>query len=747
MPATLSISSCTLGSNGHTITVAIGGIGLGPLSGGNGFKIVIGGIQYTPVSKSISSSNVLLESGFGITSAETVTINYTPGDLQDSLGNTMASSTGNACTNSSALSSISVFPNDSSKVVLGIINTLGGSGGDFLYMGTATHYVIGFQGTDFIVNFYTNNALGKLLYSIDGGAYSSAIYKITSGTPSAFGDTGTYSIGAGILSDGYHYIDIVNNSGGDCVNGPYLMGVTGSSPATAVPPTTDWSSNIVQMPSSGSLPNYILFEGGAGWDHAGNGHQQFASPINFGGYGGNCTTFRFVVPAGTTKVRTLFTNVDSTSYFIPRIDGVDGAIISQTDMTPNINVHTLTVNPATSHTIQYDFMDNNSGFTPGVTAIMTIGAAMTTTPLALRDYAIFDGDSITQNVHGSWASTHNYPRTVTRLSSVRGGEHYAYTNIAIGGSYLARRTLNYKFTVSGVTTWPSIGATYTNNTKTFTVIGRSNTGSAGSIFATATGAPAASGTLTRASGTGDATISFSGQAQVDTNGCNDVTAGGGKGAIMDQVFSSLPYAAQVTRYSLLAGTNNFADWNDQYGDNGGAYPNDLTNERAYMGTQLQSLLDRIFTAFGANTGFECDILTILPRVALAGRGNPSVFVGVGQNLDTDIGALDPWNVALQTAVTAWKVANPTFTTKVRVIPTTIAQGYASDWILTLNSDTPPHYADTLSQTIGDGLHPNITGHDHISALYGLNWEFTQTGKHPHSLMTGGIQDLTGAIYG
>ena len=50
------------------------------------------------------------------------------------------------------------------------------------------------------------------------------------------------------------------------------------------------------------------------------------------------------------------------------------------------------------------------------------------------------------------------------------------------------------------------GATYTNNSKTFTVV---NTISAGTtLLVTSTGAPSASGTLTKSGGTGDSTITF-----------------------------------------------------------------------------------------------------------------------------------------------------------------------------------------------------------------------------------------------
>lgn len=70
---------------------------------------------------------------------------------------------------------------------------------------------------------------------------------------------------------------------------------------------------------------------------------------------------------------------------------------------------------------------------------------------------------------------------------------------------------SFAFTVSGVTTRPAVGDTYTNNGHTYTVTVSLPTGlSSGTISMSGAGlAPTASGTLTRATGSGDATISFS----------------------------------------------------------------------------------------------------------------------------------------------------------------------------------------------------------------------------------------------
>jgi hypothetical protein len=64
---------------------------------------------------------------------------------------------------------------------------------------------------------------------------------------------------------------------------------------------------------------------------------------------------------------------------------------------------------------------------------------------------------------------------------------------------------NFTFTVSGVTVQPNLGATYANNGQTFTVLATN----AGIVVCSATGYPQTSGTLTRLTGTGDATITFS----------------------------------------------------------------------------------------------------------------------------------------------------------------------------------------------------------------------------------------------
>lgn len=79
---------------------------------------------------------------------------------------------------------------------------------------------------------------------------------------------------------------------------------------------------------------------------------------------------------------------------------------------------------------------------------------------------------------------------------------------------------SYTFTVNSITTAPAVGDTYTNNAVTYTITYVSVSGTAGSIagtiVATGSGSPAASGNLVRTSGSGDNPIAFT-QFAIDVN--------------------------------------------------------------------------------------------------------------------------------------------------------------------------------------------------------------------------------------
>jgi hypothetical protein len=89
------------------------------------------------------------------------------------------------------------------------------------------------------------------------------------------------------------------------------------------------------------------------------------------------------------------------------------------------------------------------------------------------------------------------PNSTTQLTSTT--NHNVYVIGSVGSA------LGYSFTVTSANA--TQGATYTNNSVTFTVLSTISGGT--TLVCSGASAPLASGTLTKASGTGDATITFS----------------------------------------------------------------------------------------------------------------------------------------------------------------------------------------------------------------------------------------------
>lgn len=79
-------------------------------------------------------------------------------------------------------------------------------------------------------------------------------------------------------------------------------------------------------------------------------------------------------------------------------------------------------------------------------------------------------------------------------------------------TFVQAGVLTYRFNVSGVTIVPGIGSVYSHNGSNYTIAEVNMTGGAGYVAgtrSTGTADPLASGTLTKVSGTGDATVAFS----------------------------------------------------------------------------------------------------------------------------------------------------------------------------------------------------------------------------------------------
>lgn len=180
----------------------------------------------------------------------------------------------------------------------------------------------------------------------------------------------------------------------------------------------------------------------------------------------------------------------------------------------DVGTNTLTVN-----------VYNRKGIKVGTASTQLVTVAAPVSPSSQVNAFIF-GDSLTDG--GKWPC--EALRRLTNNNSVDSIAGKGLSNIAFCGSktntynsttvhyfgaggwnwdrYISAGTPRYRVFVSGVTS-AQVNATYTNNSVTFTIEEVNITEGEGSLLLSGSGAPSASGTLTKASGNGDATISFS----------------------------------------------------------------------------------------------------------------------------------------------------------------------------------------------------------------------------------------------
>lgn len=109
--------------------------------------------------------------------------------------------------------------------------------------------------------------------------------------------------------------------------------------------------------------------------------------------------------------------------------------------------------------------------------------------------APLNGDTFSMRVNGG-------PSTTVTLSSTA-GDHDTVP-------HLVNELNQYTFTVTSANA--TVGATYSNNGQTFTVLATIASGT--TLKTTGTGTPLSSGTLTKVTGTGDATITFSAESRL-----------------------------------------------------------------------------------------------------------------------------------------------------------------------------------------------------------------------------------------
>jgi hypothetical protein len=222
-----------------------------------------------------------------------------------------------------------------------------------------------------------------------------------------------------------------------------------------------------------------------------------------GGVGGNARSalgiYTFTISAGSTaSVGTTYTNNSQTFVVTTAVTSSSTTVITQI-MGAGVptNTGTLTLASGTgSSTITYTAVAASSGVVNGIAGVGGGGGG--------------------SGGGGGWIFLQYNTlsgSTGTNILDASGG------NGGIGGC----GANNYTFTITAGQT-ASIGATFTNNSQTFYVT-TSLTGAQTTLITVGTGAPSASGTLTKANGTSSANITYS----AFTGGTTASGGGGGSG--------------------------------------------------------------------------------------------------------------------------------------------------------------------------------------------------------------------------
>lgn len=191
----------------------------------------------------------------------------------------------------------------------------------------------------------------------------------------------------------------------------------------------------------------------------------------------------------------------------------------------------------------------------------------------------------------------------------------------------------YRFTVTAANA--TAGATYTNNGQTFTV---TDTITGGTIlYATGTGAPLASGTLTKASGTGDATITYSSNTAPSVNynvatnwlenavptNADDVVTGVFAGN-MTITAAAAALTVDFTGYTGTCTINTSQTWT--VGANGGAIVFKLATGMTLAGTGTLTISNTT-----GNTSTITSAGKTVPWTVLFGNSNLSHTIALADN--------------------------------------------------------------------------------------------------------------------
>jgi len=247
----------------------------------------------------------------------------------------------------------------------------------------------------------------------------------------------------------------------------------------------------------------------------------------------------------------------------------------------------------------------------------------------------------------------------------------------------------YSFTVSGVVTSPAINSTvYTNNSSTFTVQEVDITAGSGTIICERTAginAPSASGTLTKSSGTGDATIAFSASSTVSGN---PFWIGG-----------TLNYPQYLTNNSLAT-----PDWvlihlgiNDVFN-----YASDATVIAA--ATAAFANLDLLITSIkAAGAGVKVGLMIPTPPASQDGF---AASYGTGQTAWRNKRNIMLWAQELITKYTGQEAS------RIYLVPTNTALDVVNGYPLAASAAVNSR-SSVMVQRQNNGVHPDTSGYQQI----------------------------------
>jgi lysophospholipase L1-like esterase/transcriptional antiterminator Rof (Rho-off) len=247
----------------------------------------------------------------------------------------------------------------------------------------------------------------------------------------------------------------------------------------------------------------------------------------------------------------------------------------------------------------------------------------------------------------------------------------------------------YSFTVSGVVTSPLINSTeYTNNGSTFKVQEIAISAGSGTIICertVGTNAPSASGTLTKSSGTGDATISFSASSTVSGNPF--------------WISGALNYSQYLTNNSLAT-----PDWvvihlgiNDAF-----SYTTDATVVAAAIAAFVN--LDLLITSIkAAGAGVKVALMIPTPPANQDGFG---YGYGTGQTAWRDKRNIMLWAKELITKYTGQEAS------RIYLVPTNTALDVVNGYPLSASAPVNSRSSVTV-QRQNNGVHPDTSGYQQI----------------------------------